>query len=154
MDVVRVPAEQTLADYLNSGWIENIDGKTVEEVIINGLPAATATAKGDQWVFRLYAVRFGSDVYRFIFATKRMAPEVDRAFRESVATFRRMTLAESQAAKPLHIKVATVERGDTVEKIAGLMATPDRPIERFRVLNGLGPNDRVNPGDLVKVVVE
>jgi predicted Zn-dependent protease len=154
MDVVRVPAEQTLADYLNSGWIENIDGKTVEEVIINGLPAATATAKGDQWVFRLYAVRFGSDVYRFIFATKRMAPEVDRAFRESVATFRRMTLAESQAAKPLHIKVATVERGDTVEKIAGLMATPDRPIERFRVLNGLGPNDRINPGDLVKVVVE
>jgi predicted Zn-dependent protease len=154
MDVVRVPAEQTLADYLNSGWIENIDGKTVEEVIINGLPAATATAKGDQWVFRLYAVRFGSDVYRFIFATKRMAPEVDRAFREAVATFRRMTLAESQAAKPLHLKVATVERGDTVEKIAGLMATPDRPVERFRVLNGLGPNDRVNPGDLVKVVVE
>jgi predicted Zn-dependent protease len=154
MDVVRVPAEQTLADYLNSGWIENIDGKTVEEVIINGLPAATATAKGDQWVFRLYAVRFGSDVYRFIFATKRMAPEVDRAFRESVATFRRMTLAESQAAKPLHLKVATVERGDTVEKIAGLMATPDRPVERFRVLNGLGPNDRVSPGDLVKIVVE
>jgi predicted Zn-dependent protease len=154
MDVVRVPAEQTLADYLNSGWIENIDAKSVEEVIVNGLPAATATAKGDQWVFRLYAVRFGSDVYRFIFATKRMAPEVDRAFRESVATFRRMTLAESQAAKPLHLKVATVERGDTVEKIAALMATPDRPVERFRVLNGLGPHDRVNPGDLVKIVVE
>jgi len=34
------------------------------------------------------------------------------------------------------------------------MATPDRPVERFRVLNGLGPNDRVNPGDLVKIVVE
>ena len=32
LDVVRVPAEQTLADYLNSGWIENIDPKTVEEV--------------------------------------------------------------------------------------------------------------------------
>ena len=39
---------------------------------INGFPAATATAKGDQWLFRLYAVRFGSDVYRFIFAAKRM----------------------------------------------------------------------------------
>ena len=44
LDVVRVPAEQTLADYLTSGWIENIDPKTVEDVIINGLPAATATA--------------------------------------------------------------------------------------------------------------
>src|SRR5204863_2555505 len=56
LDVVRVPAEQTLAEYLNSGWIENIDPKSVEAVVINGLPAATATAKGDQWVFRLYAV--------------------------------------------------------------------------------------------------
>jgi len=153
-DVVRVPAEQTLSDYLNSGWIENIDPKSVEEAIINGLPAATATAKGDQWVFRLYAVRFGSDVYRFIFATKRMNADVDRAFRESVSTFRRMTLAESQAAKPLHIKIARVDPGDTVDKLAALMATPDRAVERFRVLNGLGPNDRVNPGDLVKLVVE
>src|SRR5436189_4923975 len=30
-DVVRVPAEQTLAEYLSSGWIENIDPKSVEE---------------------------------------------------------------------------------------------------------------------------
>jgi predicted Zn-dependent protease len=154
LDVVRVPAEQTLAEYLNSGWIENIDPKSVEELVINGLPAATATAKGDQWVFRLYAVRFGTDVYRFIFATKRMSAEVDRAFRESVGTFRRMTLAESQTAKPLHIKVVTVALGDTVERLASRMAMHERAVERFRVLNGLGPDERVNPGDQVKLVVE
>jgi predicted Zn-dependent protease len=154
LDVVRVPAEQTLADYLTSGWIENIDPKTVEDVIINGLPAATATAKGDQWVFRLYAVRFGSDVYRFIYASKRTTPEIDRAFRESVSTFRRMTLAESQAAKPNHIKVVIIDPGETVEKLASRMAVADRQVERFRVLNGLGPSDRVTPGDLVKLVVE
>ena len=153
-DVVRVPAEQTLAEYLTSGWIENIDPKSVEDVIINGLPAATATAKGDQWAFRLYAVRFGTDVYRFIFASKRMTAEIDRAFRELVGTFRRMTLAESQAAKPLHIKIVTVERGDTVERLASRMAIADRAVERFRVLNGLGPNDRLSPGDQVKIVVE
>jgi predicted Zn-dependent protease len=118
------------------------------------LPAATATAKGDQWVFRLYAVRFGTDVYRFIFAAKRMAADVDRAFRESVGTFRRMTLAESQAAKPLHIKVVTVAPADTVERLASRMAMHDRAVERFRVLNGLGPNERVNPGDQVKIAVE
>src|SRR5262249_2825558 len=83
LDAVRVPAEQTLADYLTSGWTENIAPKSVEDVVINGLPAATATAKGDQWVFRLYAVRFGSDVYRFIFASKRTTPEIDKGFRES-----------------------------------------------------------------------
>ena len=34
------------------------------------------------------------------------------------------------------------------------MAVADRPVERFRVLNGLAANDRVKPGDQVKVVVE
>ena len=91
LDVVRVPAEQTLAAYLTSGWIENIDPATVEDVTVNGFPGATAAAKGDQWDFRLYAIRFGSDVYRFIFATKHRTPETDRQFRESVGTFRRMS---------------------------------------------------------------
>jgi predicted Zn-dependent protease len=153
-DAVQVPAEQTLSEYLISGWIENIDPKSVEAVVINGLPAATATAKGDQWVFRLYAVRFGTDVYRFIFASKRMTAEVDHVFRESVGTFRRMTLAESQAAKPLHIKIVTVAPGETVERLASRMAIADRALERFRVLNGLGANDRLGAGDQVKIVVE
>ena len=85
LDVVRVPAEQSLPEYLNSGWIENIEPKNVEEMTVGGFPATSATARGDQW--------------------------------------RKMAVA-------------------------------DRPAERFRVLNGLGPDDRVKPGDLVKVVVE
>ena len=154
LDVVRVPAEQTLSDYLNSGWIENIEAKSVEELAINTFPAATATAKGDQWSFRLFVVRFGSDVYRFIFATKRITPESDRAFWDSVGSFRRMTLAESNAAKPLRIRLVTVEQGDTVERLAARMPSVDRPLERFRVLNGLGPGDRLKPGDQVKIVTE
>ena len=154
LDVVRVPTEQTLTDYLNSGWIENIDPKSVESTTINGFPAATATAKGDQWGFRLFAVRFGSDVYRFIFATKHMTPETDRVFRESVATFRRMSIAESRAAQPLHLKIVTVGEGDTVEQMANRMAVVDRKLERFRILNGLEAGDRLTPGDVVKIVVE
>ena len=99
LDVVRVPAEQTLAGYLTSGWIENVEPKSVEELTISGFPAATATAKGDQWGFRLYAVRFGSDTYRFIFASKRMSAEIDRAF----MTRRELPPhepAESEAAAP------------------------------------------------------
>src|SRR6185295_8179083 len=45
-DVVSVPAEQALTTYLTSGWIENIDPKSVEEQTINGFPTATGTAKG------------------------------------------------------------------------------------------------------------
>jgi predicted Zn-dependent protease len=154
LDVVRVPAEQTLAEYLTSGWIENIDAATVEDVTVNGFPGATAIAKGDQWDFRLYAIRFGSDVYRFIFAAKHRTPEIDRAFRESVGTFRRMSLAEIEGAKPLRLQLVTVGPADTVDKMAGRMAVADRAVERFRVLNGLDPSDRLKPGSAVKIVVE
>lgn len=154
LDVVRVPSEQTLAGYLTSGWIENIDPATVEDITVNGFPGATAAAKGDQWDFRLYAIRFGSDVYRFIFATKRRTPETDRIFRESIGTFRRMSLAEIEDAKPLRLQIVTVAPGDTVEKLATRMAVADRQLDRFRVLNGLEPGERLRPGSEVKIVVE
>jgi predicted Zn-dependent protease len=154
LDVVRVPAEQPLPEYLNSGWIENIEGKSVEEMTVGGFPAATATASGDQWTFRLYVVRFGSEVYRIIYAAKNRTEAVDKSFRDSLGTFRRMTAQEIAGAQPLRVKVVEAKRGDTIEKFGRRMAVGDRPAERFRVLNGLGPNDRVKPGDLVKVVVE
>jgi predicted Zn-dependent protease len=152
-DVVRVAAEQPLPAYLNSGWIENIDGNTVEELTIGGFQAATALAGGDQWAFRLFVIRFGTDVYRFIFATKQMSPANDRAFREAVGTFRRMSAAETASTKPLRIRVVQVGESDTVERLAGRMAT-DRKEERFRILNGLAPSDRVRAGEKVKIVTE
>ena len=97
-DVVRVPAEQTLSDYLNSGWMENVDKSTTEDMTINGFPAAATTAHGDQWQFKVYALRVGSDVYRFIFAARQKTTESERNARETVNSFRRLTLEEIQAA--------------------------------------------------------
>jgi predicted Zn-dependent protease len=154
LDVVSVPAEQSLPDYLKSGWMENVDTTSVEEFTVNGFPAATATATGEQWSFRLFAVRFGSDVYRFIYAAKNKTPQIDRSFRESVATFRRMSLKESKQVHPLRLKIVTVGAHDSVERLAHRMAIADHALDRFRVLNGLGPHDRVKPGEKVKIVVE
>ncbi len=154
LDVVSVPAEQSLTDYLKSGWLENVDATSIEEFTINGFPAATAAATGEQWAFRLFAVRFGSDVYRFIFAAKNKTAAVDRSFRESVATFRRMSLKESEQVHPLRLKIVTVGARDTVEKLARRMAISDHRVERFRVINGLSATDRLKPGDKVKIVVE
>jgi predicted Zn-dependent protease len=154
LDVVSVPAEQSLPDYLKSGWIENVDIASVEDFQVNGFAAATATAKGDQWAFRLFAVRFGSDVYRFIFAAKTMSAPSDRAFRESVNTFRRMSLKESAEIHPLRLKIHTVRADDTPEKLARQMAVADQPLQRFLVLNGLASGEKLKPGDKVKLVVE
>ena len=153
-DVVRVPAEQTLGDYLNSGWMEGVEKASTEEITINGFPAASATAHGDQWQFKVYALRFGSDVYRFIFAAKQKTTESDRNARETVNSFRRLTLEEIQAARPLRIKVITVQPGDTVESLSHRMAGVDRPAERFRILNGLDAHAQVKMRDRVKIVVD
>jgi predicted Zn-dependent protease len=154
VDVVSVPAEQSLPDYLRSGWMDNVDPGSVEEFSVNGFSTATATADGGNWSFRIFAVRFGSDVYRFIFAAKTRTAEIDGRFRESIMTFRRMTLKESEQAKSLRLKIVTVGPNDTVEKVAHRMAVGDHSLERFRVLNGLAPHDHLKPGEKVKIVVE
>jgi predicted Zn-dependent protease len=153
-DVVRVPAEQALTDYLNSGWMENIDKGSTEDLTVNGFPAASAIAHGEQWQFRVYALRYGSDVYRFIFATKQTTTESERNARETIGSFRRLTLDEIQGARPLRIKIITVQPGDTVESLSHRMAGIDHPIERFRVLNGLDQHAQVKARDRVKIVVD
>jgi predicted Zn-dependent protease len=152
LDVVSVPSQQSLPDYLKSGWMENVDPASVTEFSVNGFPAATATANGEQWSFRLFTVRFGSDVYRFIFATKTMTEDSDHAFRESILSFRRMSLKESRQTKPLHIKIVTVGAHDTPATMARRMAEIDHALERFRVLNGLGQHGQLKPGAHVKIV--
>ena len=153
-DVVRVAADQSLSAYLNSGWMENVDKASTEEITINGFPAASANAQGDQWYFKVYVLRFGSDVYRFIFASRQKTTESERNARETVNSFRRLTLEEIQAARPLRIKVITVQPGDTVESLAHRMSGVDRPAERFRILNGLEANAQVKVRDRVKIVVD
>ncbi len=94
LEIIHTPKEQTLSDYLNSGWIKGVDPTTVNNFSVNDLPAATVVATDIDYKFRLYVVRFNNDVYRFIFATKRITPEIDLAFRNSISSFRRMTATE------------------------------------------------------------
>ena len=134
--------------------MENVEKGSAEEITVNGFPAASATARGDQWQFKVYALRFGSDVYRFIFASKQKTTESERNARETVNSFRRLTLEEIQAARPLRIKVITVQPGDTVESLSHRMSGVDRPAERFRILNGLDAQAQVKARDRVKIVVD
>jgi predicted Zn-dependent protease len=38
LDIVSVPPEQSLIDYLKSGWLENVDALSAQDVTVNGLP--------------------------------------------------------------------------------------------------------------------
>jgi predicted Zn-dependent protease len=88
------------------------------------------------------------------FSRQNRRPPSERNARETVASFRRLTLEEIQAARPLRIKVITVQPGDTVESLSHRMAGVDRPAERFRVLNGMEAHARVRVRDRVKIVVD
>jgi predicted Zn-dependent protease len=127
LDIVPVPPEQSLVEYLNSGWIESIEEGSMEELTVNGFPAATATARSDQWAFRLYAIRFGTEVYRFIFAAKNRTAEDDRSFRDCAITFRRLSLAEIQPVKPLRLRIVA-SRAD--RSPSRTVPSADRPRSR------------------------
>jgi predicted Zn-dependent protease len=154
LDAVRVPGTTPLATYLSSGWIDGVDPASIQAMNINGFPAATAVARGQQWSFRLYAIRFGSDVYRLVFAAREITPQNDQAFRAAADTFRRVGTEEIKNVKPLRISVVRVGLTDTVERLARRMAVPDKKLERFLILNGLDKDAKLKFGDRVKIVVE
>jgi predicted Zn-dependent protease len=134
--------------------MQDIDRNSIAETDLHGLPAATAAAEGSQWSFRILVVRLDKGAMRLIFAAKPGARDIDRAFRELADTFRPMTAAEIAEAKPLRLRVVTVQPGDTAAKLARRMATIDRPLERFLVLNGLSAGQALKPGDEVKLITE
>jgi predicted Zn-dependent protease len=140
--------------YIAASWIEGVDPGSIEELVVNGFPAVTATAQSDHWSYRLYVVRFGVEVYRIVFSAREKTAEADQTFRESFNTFRHLRLSEIETAKPLRLAIVTVGAGDTVEQLASRMSMAEHPLEHFRVLNGLAPDQIVQPGDRVKILME
>lgn len=154
LDAVRVGGDQSLSQYLSSGWIEGVEIASVESLVLNGFPAATAVARGDQWSFRMFAIRFGSDVYRLIFAARDLTPDLDKQFRAAAETFRRVSIEEADKVKPLRIRIVDVGLTDTIDKLAGKMEVPDRDMERFLILNGIDRNAKLSYGEEVKIVAD
>jgi predicted Zn-dependent protease len=154
LDSVPLPADRSLTDYMASGWIDNVDPGSVTALTINDLPAATALARGDQWTFRVYAIRFGAEVYRMIYAARTISPDMEREFRQSAQSFRRATPQEIASAQPMRLAVTRVQPGDTAERLATRMAFADRQVDRFLVLNGLEPGQGLKAGDTVKLIVD
>lgn len=154
LDAVRVNESQSLPDYISKGWVEGIDPSTIETFQINGFDAATATARGEQWSFRLFAIRYGGDVYRIAFAARDLTPQLEASFREAASSFRRVPPEEAQTIRALRIRLHQVAAGETAERLSQRSAFSDRHLERFLVLNGMRRGAKLAPGDYVKIVTE
>lgn len=152
-DSVKLKPDQTLESYVAAGWIEGVATTGIEKTDMGGQPAVTAHGKGTDWMFRLAAVQFGDRVYRFILAA-RGSSDPERQMRSIVDSFRTLTPAEAQAARPLRIRIIGANPGDTVVSMAEHMPEQDRPVELFQLLNGLDRDAALTPGRRYKVIGE
>jgi predicted Zn-dependent protease len=87
----------------------------------------------------------------FVFPPNATA-ELDAGFLASARSLRRLTPAEAASARPLRIRLAAVQPGDTPETMAQHMPSEPLRLQSFRVLNGLGPADPLLPGQTAKVI--
>ena len=126
----------TPEDALGRGWIEGVSMGRLEPLTVSGLPAATVLAAGQDWSYRIAAIRQGDLLHRFIFAARDMTPELDRMFMATLASFRLVTTEEAGRARSHVLRIVTAQPGDGIERFARMMDT-DRAAERFRVLNGI-----------------
>jgi predicted Zn-dependent protease len=128
----------------------------VQRTRVNGLDASyvvgranTSSGAVDVGVF---AYRWDANTaYHFVTLTK--AGQGLAPFASMVNSLRRISPAEAAGIRPRIIDVITVQRGDTVQSLAGRMAYRDFQVDRFLALNGLAANARLTPGQKVKLVV-
>lgn len=128
---------------------------TVRRTTINGLDVGYATAQAStqsgQVDVTVYAYIFGPTTAYHIVAIN---PVGATTFSPLFQSVRRLSATEIASIRPRRIDVVPVKSSDTVRSLAERMAYPDYKLERFRVLNGLGADEALKPGQKVKIVVQ
>ena len=152
LDSIPIPDSTPVTSAIASGWIDGLKTTDVETLQIGGLDAATAKAQGDQWSFRLGAVRLNGRLYRLIFAARTLSPAVDERFRASLDSFHLINARDSALAAPQAIKIVAAGGVDTADTMAARMAFLPEALDQFLILNGLVRGVPLNAGQRYKVV--
>ncbi len=116
------------------------------------LPTAVAVAKGEQWTFRLAAIRLGTRIYRLIFAAHSLSGPVDARFMASIRSFHRITNEESGLARQAHVHIVTAQPGDDAASLATRMTGVPEGLDTFLILNGLERDSAIPAGQRFKIV--
>ena len=151
----RYVAEGWAAALARQARVGRLQG--LESFSIDGKAAAGAwlpirTREGVR-AARLTAIRMGDGrVYRFM----GLADPNDRAAMAAAEaaprSFEALSAAEARRAEPYRVGVATVRAGDSAASLAARMPFGAANEARFRVLNDLGPNETLRPGQRVKLI--
>jgi predicted Zn-dependent protease len=153
LDSIVIPDSTPVTSAIGSDWIDGVKTTSIEPKTIGGLEAATASARGDQWSFRLGAVRLNGRLYRLIFAAHDLSPAVDSRFLASLDSFHAISTQDSALATPEKIKIVGATSGDTPETLAARMGFLPQWLDQFLILNGLQRDAALVPDQRYKVVV-
>jgi predicted Zn-dependent protease len=153
LDSIAIPDSTPVASAIGSDWIDGVKTTSIEAKKIDGLEAATAIARGDQWSFRLGAVRLNGRLYRLIYAAHSLSPTVDSRFMASLDSFRLINAQDSALAAPEKIRIVEAANGEAAETLAARMAFLPQSLDQFLILNGLERGAALVPGKRYKIVV-
>ena len=137
---------------LGSGWIDGVQTDSIETLKDADPPVAVAVAKGQQWSFRLAAIKLDRRIFRLIFAAHDLSPAVDARFLAAVRSFHRLTAAESAQARPLRLSIIVAGGSDDPDTLAQRMLVASRPLDQFLILNGLEHGAATPAGGRFKIV--
>lgn len=153
LDSNRIETSKSLTALLAENPIEGLKVAEIKEMTINQFAAATGIARGPDWTFRVFLLRSGDLVYRLIFAAQGLSAAQDARFLEAAQTFRRLPDDEAKAIQGQKIRLITAQTGMRPEDIvATYMTGQPQALERFYVINGLGPGDALQPGASYKII--
>ena len=149
-----VPPDQSLTDYIASGWVEGLDVSTIRTDTVNGLEAARAKANAGRWDFDIVAIRANNAVYRILTALPAGSQELDSLAAQIRGSFRTLNASERSNLKPLQVRVVRAAASDTIERMASRMTDVEDPAALFIVLNGLKSGDALIVGQQYKIVTQ
>ena len=154
-------ANETPEAYLRSTWAAGQKLSGFQNLSIDGKAAALGIMKTQNGSAVLLAIDGGpKQIMRFGVLAPRGQ---DSAAEAAMASLRRkidfLTPQQAAAIRPYRLRIVTVKEGESVASLARKMRfdPADGNMDKlglFRVLNGLGENDRLAAGSRVKVIAD
>lgn len=157
-DAVDLPEGQSLQEVITSTWSDALEPGSLETRRVGDGEVAVARSRGQEWEFRLAAIRIGPTIYRLILASREGDEPLAGEFDAALASVRAFDADEAAALKPDRIRITRVGLGDDLASLAARMtgdaASGSGALDRFLALNGLDQGAVLKVGERYKVVSE
>lgn len=157
-DAAQAERSRSLQEYIQFEWTEGVEMSNLTTFEADGMPAATgvgrlSTPRGTVGVRAVVVLWDGNQLYRFLYlAPARVFDGYERAWRDTTASFRRLSDSEAASLQPLRISVSRASSGASVEALSTPLPYGTLSADWFRMLNDLPMDQPIPNGKVLKLV--